>query len=92
MLELCDDLGLFAVERNVKAELFEAEEIWLSSTGKELCPVYSIDGVKVGGGFSKRNLCGKTLLRLQIKANRLRAKLAKTNLVPTVPDRNYDTD
>ena len=62
VLELCDDLGLFAVERNVKkAELFEAEEIWLSSTGKELCPVYSIDGVKVGGGFSKEESLWKKL-------------------------------
>ena len=57
-----DDLGLFAVERNVKkAEMFEAEEIWLSSTGKELCPVYSIDGVKVGGGFSKEESLWKKL-------------------------------
>lgn len=50
VIELSKELDLPAVERDVrKAELFEAEEIWLSSTGKELCPVASIDGFLVGG-------------------------------------------
>ena len=62
VLELCKELDLCAVERDVRrTELFEADEIWLSSTGKELCPVLSIDGDPVGDGFSRENSLWKKL-------------------------------
>ncbi|MEC8299202.1 MAG: aminotransferase class IV [Pseudomonadota bacterium] len=61
VLEISKNLGFDTVEREVKKqELFQADEVWLASTGREICPVKSIDGKSVGGGVEERNSVWKT--------------------------------
>ena len=62
VLEISRGLGFDAIEREVKKqELFEADEVWLTSTGREICPVKEIDGKPVGVGVEERNSIWKTL-------------------------------
>ena len=62
VLEISRGLGFDAIEREVKKqELFEADEVWLASTGREICPVKKIDGKPVGVGVEERNSIWKTL-------------------------------
>lgn len=75
IVELCRDNGVAIEERNVsEAELNHADEIWLSSSTKEVVPVVKIDGKPVSNGKPgpvwksvarlyvdyKRNLCGES--------------------------------
>jgi branched-chain amino acid aminotransferase len=49
VLEIARDLQLRAREESLRAEdLFSAEEVFITSTLKELCPVRAIDGRRVG--------------------------------------------
>ena len=72
-VELCNDHGIPVEEREVtEAELKSAEEIWLSSSTKEVVPVVELNQLKVGNGQPgpiwkqvarlyvdyKRKLCG----------------------------------
>ena len=62
VLEISRGLGFDAIEREVKKqELFEADEVWLASTGREICPVKKIDGKPIGVGVEERNSIWKTL-------------------------------
>tara|TARA_A100001015_G_C15040154_1_gene739092 strand:+ start:2649 stop:3521 length:873 start_codon:yes stop_codon:yes gene_type:complete len=49
VLRLCKESGFKTVERDIsKKEIFEADEVWLSSTGNELRPVVKVDGKYIG--------------------------------------------
>jgi len=51
VLELMQAHGIAHAERPVsEAELHAAEEIWLTSSGKEILPITRLDGAPVGGG------------------------------------------
>jgi D-alanine transaminase len=51
VLELAHDQGIPAVERHVsRAELTAADEIWLSSSTREILAVIELDGQPVSGG------------------------------------------
>jgi branched-chain amino acid aminotransferase len=51
ILQIAADLGIEVVERNlVRAELYLAEEVFLSGTAAELVPVREIDDHLIGGG------------------------------------------
>lgn len=51
VLELATKLGIQTVERAISAEeLSHAEEIWLTSSTREILPVIRLDGVLVGNG------------------------------------------
>ena len=54
MLRLCEKIGLKTIERDVsKKEIYDADEVWLSSTGNEVRPVIKIDGELIGKIRSK---------------------------------------
>jgi D-alanine transaminase len=74
-VELCRDNGVAIEERSVsETELNQADEIWLSSSTKEIVPVVMLNGAPVGNGKPgpvwktvahlyidyKRNLCGES--------------------------------
>ncbi len=51
IVQICQDLGYEVVERNVaRAEMYLAEEMFLSGTAAEIVPVREIDGHKLGAG------------------------------------------
>jgi len=51
IIQIAGDLGLTVIERNLaRAELYLAEEVFLSGTAAELVPVREIDDHAVGGG------------------------------------------
>ncbi len=52
LLEILRRDGNIAVEERVVslAELAEADEVWITSSSKEIAPVIEIDGVAVGDG------------------------------------------
>jgi D-alanine transaminase len=51
VLELAMDSGLAVEERGFKLEeLRAADEIWMTSSTREILPVIDLDGVPVGGG------------------------------------------
>ena len=51
LIQIAGDLGYQIVERNVaRAELYLAEEVFMSGTAAELVPVVEIDDHKVGSG------------------------------------------
>ena len=51
IIQIAGDLGIEVVERNlVRAELYLAEEVFLSGTAAELVPVREIDDHLIGGG------------------------------------------
>jgi branched-chain amino acid aminotransferase len=51
VIQIARDLGYEVVERNVaRAELYLAEEVFLSGTAAELVPVREIDDHRIGGG------------------------------------------
>jgi branched-chain amino acid aminotransferase len=51
IIQIAGDLGLTVIERNLaRAELYLAEEVFLSGTAAELVPVREIDDHPVGGG------------------------------------------
>jgi D-alanine transaminase len=50
-LELARDAGLPLQTREVnRAELFTADEVWLSSSAREVLPVVTVDGRRIGTG------------------------------------------
>jgi len=50
-LELAREAGLPLETREVKrAELLDADEVWLSSSAREVLPVTVVDGERVGNG------------------------------------------
>lgn len=56
VLRLCEQIGLETIEREVpKSEIFDADEVWLSSTGNELRPVIKVDGESVGKNYLPSN-------------------------------------
>ncbi len=56
VLRLSDESGFQTIERDIsKKELFEADEVWLSSTGNELRPVRKVDGEHIGKNWSLAN-------------------------------------
>ena len=51
MLELAAKLGIETAERPIsETELRSADEIWLTSSTREILPVIRLDGVLVGNG------------------------------------------
>ena len=53
VLELARNHGIDCVERDISvAELKAADEIWISSSTREIVPVVELDGVPVGNGHS----------------------------------------
>jgi branched-chain amino acid aminotransferase len=51
ILQIARDLGYTVVERDIaRAEMYLAEEVFMSGTAAELVPVVEIDGHKIGGG------------------------------------------
>ena len=51
VIQLAQDLGYTVVERNVaRAELYLADEVFLSGTAAELVPVREVDDHKIGTG------------------------------------------
>ena len=51
IMEIARDLGLEVVERNIaRAELYLADEVFMSGTAAELVPVREIDDHLIGGG------------------------------------------
>ena len=51
MLETANDLGIEILSRDItRAELMAADEIWLTSSTREMLPVVTLDGVMIGGG------------------------------------------
>jgi len=51
VLTLLAELGVPAVEREVdRSELYLADEVFFMGTGWELLPVWTVDGLQVGGG------------------------------------------
>jgi branched-subunit amino acid aminotransferase/4-amino-4-deoxychorismate lyase len=56
VLELATGLGFFCQERAIKPEeMFEADEVFITASIKEIMPVVEIDGKKVG---KKRTVIG----------------------------------
>ena len=56
VLRLCEEIDLQAVERDVfKDEIFEADEIWLSSTGNILRPVRKVNDHSIGDKYLLKN-------------------------------------
>jgi branched-chain amino acid aminotransferase len=50
-MQICQDLGYTVVERDVaRAEMYLAEEMFMSGTAAEIVPVCEIDGHKLGVG------------------------------------------
>lgn len=50
-IRIARDAGLNVIERDIKAEeLFEAQEVFITSTSLELMPVVQIDDRRIGGG------------------------------------------
>ncbi len=51
MLETANDLGVEILSRDItRAELMAADEIWLTSSTREMLPVVALGGVMIGGG------------------------------------------
>ncbi len=51
IMQICQDLGYAVVERDVaRAEMYLAEEMFMSGTAAEIVPVCEIDGHKLGVG------------------------------------------
>jgi branched-chain amino acid aminotransferase len=51
VLRIAHDLGYTVVERNLaRAELYLADEVFMSGTAAELCPVTEIDDHRIGSG------------------------------------------
>ena len=51
MLETANDLGIEILSRDItRAELMAADEIWLTSSTREMLPVVILGGVMIGGG------------------------------------------
>jgi len=51
IIELCDRHRIALVEREIaKAELYDADEIWISSSTKDITPIVSVDTRKIGHG------------------------------------------
>ena len=51
VLEILDDLNIHIQERDIKAEELEGvDEIWLTSSSKEIMPVLELNGKPVGSG------------------------------------------
>jgi D-alanine transaminase len=51
VLELCRDQALPVTERNIsKEQLYDADEIWLTSSSKDALPIVRLDGRPVGKG------------------------------------------
>ena len=51
IIQIARDLGYTVVERNVaRAELYLADEVFMSGTAAELVPVREVDDHKIGGG------------------------------------------
>ncbi len=51
ILEIAPTIGINPIERTVKKdEIFEAEEIFITSTLKEVMPVVEVEGRKIGSG------------------------------------------
>jgi branched-chain amino acid aminotransferase len=51
VLELCAELGIPAVEREVdRTELYVAEEAFFCGTGAEVTPISQVDGYELAGG------------------------------------------
>jgi D-alanine transaminase len=51
VLELCRDQALPVAERNIsKEQLYDADEIWLTSSSKDALPIVRLDGRPVGKG------------------------------------------
>ena len=49
-------IGLKTIERDVlKKEIYDADEVWLSSTGNEVRPVIKIDGESIGKNYALSN-------------------------------------
>ena len=56
VLRLCEKIGLKTIERDVsKKEIYDADEVWLSSTGNEVRPVIKIDGELIGKNYALSN-------------------------------------
>jgi branched-chain amino acid aminotransferase len=51
IISLLRELGIPCVEREVDlTELYDSDEAFLSSTGLEILPLASVDGIAIGGG------------------------------------------
>ena len=51
VLETARGLGIRAEERDIRrAELFGADELWLTSSTREMTPITELDGAKIGAG------------------------------------------
>ena len=51
VIQICQDLGYKVVERNVaRAEMYLADEVFMSGTAAEIVPVCEIDNHKLGAG------------------------------------------
>jgi D-alanine transaminase len=67
--ELCAAEGIrFELRRIDRAEVFAADEVFLSSAGKEVLPVTSIDGAPVGNG-TPGPVCRRLYLAYQAAKN-----------------------
>jgi branched-chain amino acid aminotransferase len=57
ILELCEELGVPAVERRLgRIDLLGADEVFLAGTGARLVPVATVDGQPIGVGSAHRTV------------------------------------